>query len=179
LDKDTSGLMVVAKNDAAHQALSIQLAGRTMGRIYHAVCLGIIKKDAFTVNLPIGRHPVNRQKMAVTKTSPWKPPGDTLPPGIRQAITHVRVQEYLPTNKPRFTSIEARLETGRTHQIRVHMAFAGHPVWGDAVYGGEKQPKLNSKPPSRQMLHASRLVLVHPRTSVEMGFDCPHQFCLE
>jgi 23S rRNA pseudouridine1911/1915/1917 synthase len=170
LDKDTSGLMVVAKNDAAHQALSTQLAKRTMERAYHAICLGTIKKEAFTIDLPIGRHPYIRQRMAVRKSEL----GGGLSPGARQAITHIKILGYLPAHKPRFTVIEARLETGRTHQIRVHMAHIGYPILGDTLYGPEKQPVKTTG----QMLHAKRLALVHPSTGEKMLFeiDFPENF---
>lgn len=152
LDKDTSGLMVVAKNDTAHQSLSRQLADRSMVRIYHALCLGVMKREPFTINQPIGRHPVNRQKMAVR-------------PGARQGVTFVRVLQHLPEHKPKFTLVEARLETGRTHQIRVHMAFIGFPVLGDRLYG----PEINNI--EGQMLHATRLELVHPVLNEKMVFE--------
>ncbi|MCL2604383.1 MAG: RluA family pseudouridine synthase [Defluviitaleaceae bacterium] len=202
LDKDTSGLLVAAKNDAAHRALCAQLADRTMVRIYHAICLGVIKKEAFTVNAPIGRHPANRQKMAVRNMIglsggnftmgapngslplgvsngdlPSGIPSGSLPSGVREAVTHIRVLERFPVHKPRFTYIEARLETGRTHQIRVHMAHIGHPILGDTLYGPEKQPpKINGCHPSGyhpqgQMLHAKRLELIHPSTGKEMVFE--------
>jgi len=174
LDKDTSGLMVVAKNDAAHQSLSAQLADRTMGRIYHALCLGVVKAQAFTVDFPIGRHLRDRQKMAV-----WVPAANAVtlaaPVGYRSSVTHFTVLEYLPNDgkKPRLTKIEARLETGRTHQIRVHMAHKGFPIWGDAVYGPDKQPCIHGYQPDAQMLHAKRLTLMHPRTGALMEFEAP------
>jgi 23S rRNA pseudouridine1911/1915/1917 synthase len=146
---------VAAKNDAAHQALSAQLADRTMERTYRAICLGTIKKEAFTVNQPIGRHPVHRQKMAVR-------PGHG-----RNAITHCKVLEHLTAHTPRLTLLEARLVTGRTHQIRVHLAHIGHPILGDTIYGPEKQPfKTNG-----QVLHAVQLALVHPATGETMEFE--------
>jgi len=174
LDKDTSGLIVVAKNDAAHQSLSTQLADRTMGRIYHAFCLGVVKEQVFTVDLPIGRHLRDRQKMAV-----WAPAANAVslaaPTGYRPSTTHFSVLEYLPDDgkKPRLTKIEARLETGRTHQIRVHMAHKGFPIWGDTVYGPDKQPRIHGHQPDVQMLHAKRLTLVHPRTGKSMEFESP------
>jgi 23S rRNA pseudouridine1911/1915/1917 synthase len=141
--------MVAAKNDAAHLSLSAQLTGRSMGRFYKAICLGTVKKDKFSVNLPIGRHPVDRQKMAVR------------PKQGRNAITFITVLERLPAHQPRFTLIEARLETGRTHQIRVHMASAGHPVKGDAVYGASRET-------GGQILHAKKIIFVHPRSAEEI-----------
>ena len=158
LDKDTSGLLVAAKNDTAHQALSEQLANRTMKRVYRTLCLGRLKprddKPTITVNAPIGRHPVHRQKMAVREAG-------------RNAVTHFTVLGYLPNEKPRFTYLEARLETGRTHQIRVHLAYLGFPVLGDVTYGPEKQPcKTNG-----QILHALQLGLIHPTTKEPMVFE--------
>jgi len=155
LDKDTSGLMVVAKNDNAHQALAAQLASREMGRVYQALCIGKVKEDYQVVNVSIGRHPTDRKKMA---------------PGIkshsvksRDAVTYVTVHERLH----RFTLVEAQLETGRTHQIRVHMAYIGHPVLGDDVYGPKKQPfGLEG-----QILHAKALRLRHPSTGEIMDFE--------
>ncbi|MCL2203626.1 MAG: RluA family pseudouridine synthase [Defluviitaleaceae bacterium] len=163
LDKDTSGVLVAAKNDAAHVSLSAQLAQRTMGRIYYALCLGVVKKEALAVRLPIGRHPVHRQKMAVRNL----PLGNPLPPGVRHAVTHIKTLAYLPAHKPRFTFIEAQLETGRTHQIRVHMAHLGHPILGDTLYGPERQPLKTD----RHMLHAAKLKLIHPATGEAMVFE--------
>ena len=156
LDKDTSGLMVVAKNDAAHQSLAMQLASQEMGRTYYALCVGRIKLDSQRVDVPIGRHPVNRIKMAPITNGRGK---------ARDAVTHITVLERLP----RFTLVEARLETGRTHQIRVHLAYVGHPVLGDPLYG----PKKPAFGLDAQVLHAKRLVLRHPTTSEEMTFEVP------
>ena len=154
LDKDTSGMMVVAKNDAAHQGLAAQLADKSMVRIYHAVCCGTLKHDKMRIEAPIGRHPVNRKKMAIV-TEPGK--------RARPAVTYVEVLERLGKH----TLIAARLETGRTHQIRVHMAHVGHPVLGDTVYGGS-QPDLGG-----QMLHAAQLSFIHPATGETMTFTAP------
>jgi 23S rRNA pseudouridine1911/1915/1917 synthase len=171
LDKDTSGLMVAAKNDDAHRSLSGQLAARTVRRVYNAVCLGVIKTDGFTVDQPIGRHPVHRQKMAVRQTKKGMPKSnvsnESLPSGVRQAITYVKALDRLPTDKPRFTLCEARLETGRTHQIRVHMAYMGYPVLGDTLYGPEKQPYKTDG----QVLHAAGLGFTHPLTGEAMAFE--------
>ena len=156
LDKDTSGLMVVAKNDAAHHSLAEQLANREMGRIYQALCIGRVKEDTQQINIPIGRHPVDRKKMAPITNFGSKG---------REAVTHIRVLEHLP----RFTLVEARLETGRTHQIRVHMAYINHPVLGDPLYGPKKQP-FNLE---GQILHAKALKLCHPTTGAEMNFETP------
>jgi len=156
LDKDTSGVMVVAKNDAAHQSLSTQLANRQMGRVYQAVTIGRVKTETQTVNIPIGRHPIDRKKMAVFTRHDGR---------CREALTHLTVLEQFS----RFTLLQARLETGRTHQIRVHLAHIGYPVLGDVVYGPKKQP-FNT---DGQVLHAKLLILRHPRTGEEMVFDAP------
>jgi 23S rRNA pseudouridine1911/1915/1917 synthase len=152
IDKLTSGLIVMAKNDVAHQSLSAQLKAHTARRTYLALVEGNIKQEEGTVNAPIGRHRLDRKKMAVTS-------------GGRAAITHWRVLMRYGD----FTLVEARLETGRTHQIRVHLASLGHPVAGDTVYGPAK-PKLGLK---GQALHAARLTLRHPRTGEEMTFAAP------
>jgi 23S rRNA pseudouridine1911/1915/1917 synthase len=152
LDKDTSGLLVVAKNDAAHASLSKQIAERSMKRIYAAIVHGNIREDELTVDKPIGRSRHDRKKMAVD-------------PGGRNAITHVKVLQRFGE----FTYIECSLETGRTHQIRVHMASIGRPVAGDIVYG-PKKPRLHE---SGQLLHARELRLRHPETSELMVFKAP------
>jgi 23S rRNA pseudouridine1911/1915/1917 synthase len=153
LDKDTSGLIAAAKNDRTHRHLAAQLADHSMRRIYRAVVLNNIKRDRFTVDLPIGRHPADRKRMAVIADSAKK---------SRNAVTHVTVLERFGL----FTLIEARLETGRTHQIRVHMAHMGHPLLGDTIYGPERQP-YNIE---GQILHAQSLRLTHPATGEEMEF---------
>jgi len=157
LDKDTSGLLVVAKNDAAHQSLAAQLAAREMGRMYYALCIGRVKQDNMRIDAPIGRHPVDRKKMAVI--APHKG-GKS-----REAATNIAVLEHMP----RFTLVEARLETGRTHQIRVHLSHINYPVLGDLVYGPEKQP-FNLE---GQILHAKELSLRHPSTGLAMSFESP------
>jgi 23S rRNA pseudouridine1911/1915/1917 synthase len=154
IDKDTSGLLVAAKNDAAHQALAEQLAAHTMERVYQAVCIGVIKADALTIDEPIGRHPADRKKMAVVKSDRHKK---------RNAITHITALQRFK----KFTLIEARLETGRTHQIRVHMSHIGCPLLGDTVYGPKKQP-FNTE---GQILHAKTLGFTHPATGEQMVFD--------
>ena len=149
IDKLTSGLIVVAKNDMAHASLAAQLKEHSARRTYIAIVDGNIKEDRGTVDAPIGRHPVDRKRMAVVKDG-------------RDAITHWRVLErYGP-----YSLIEARLETGRTHQIRVHMAHIKHPVAGDTVYGCVK-PRLGL---DGQALHAARLELTHPSTGERMTF---------
>ena len=150
IDKDTSGLLVCAKSDAAHRGLSEQLAEHSVTRRYRAVVFGKLKDDSGRIDAPIGRDPKNRLRMAVV-------------PGGKNAVTNYRVLTYMNG----FTEIEARLETGRTHQIRVHMTSIGHPLLGDTVYGPAKQPyKLNG-----QMLHAGILGFVHPVTGQYMEFE--------
>ncbi len=150
IDKDTSGVLVVAKNDMAHISLAEQIKKHTVNRIYVAIVEGRIKDDEGTINLPIGRHPVERKKMAVVQNG-------------RNAVTHYKVLERYEKN----TYIQAKLETGRTHQIRVHMAYIGHPLVGDPVYGFKKQRfKLNG-----QALHAKTLGFIHPATGEYMEFS--------
>lgn len=165
IDRDTSGLICIAKNDAAHLSLAAQLKEHTMHREYRMINVGGFREDCGTVDAPIGRHPVDRKKMAVI-----------LPDGgrttrSRSAVTHWRVLERFGG----FTYSEAVLETGRTHQIRVHMAYIGHPIMGDVTYGGGRTAfeKHNAPLIPGQMLHAGALVLVHPRTGVEMHFASP------
>jgi 23S rRNA pseudouridine1911/1915/1917 synthase len=153
IDRDTSGLVIAAKNDLAHQALAEQLQDHSLYREYEAVCVGNLRQDSGTVDAPIGRHPVDRKRMAVDKT------------GGRQAVTHWMVLERYSG----YTHIQCRLETGRTHQIRVHMAFLGHPLLGDTVYGAKKPyPGL-----AGQCLHARRLSFVHPRSGERVTVECP------
>lgn len=152
IDKDTSGVLVIAKNDMAHRSLAEQIKEHTVKRVYVALVEGIIKQDNGTVDMPIGRHPVERKKMAIIKNG-------------RNAVTHFTVMERFKNT----TIIEARLETGRTHQIRVHMAYLGHPLVGDPVYGYKRQ-KYNLK---GQMLHAKTLGFIHPRTGEYMEFSSP------
>ena len=170
LDKDTSGLMVVAKNDAAHLGLAAQLADYTVRRVYGALCCGVVARDKVKIDAPIGRHPVNRQKMAVmtryTSRHSDIPRHSGLDPessqSARHAVTYVEVLQRFAKH----TLISARLETGRTHQIRVHMAHIGHPVLGDATYGGATPPFAQQG----QVLHAAELGFVHPVTGEEMAF---------
>ncbi len=152
IDKMTSGLLVVAKNDMAHNALAAQLKEHTVSRRYYAIVEGNLKEDRGTVDAPIGRHATDRKRMAVVKNG-------------RNAVTHWRVLLRFGA----FTWIEAQLETGRTHQIRVHMAYIKHPVAGDTVYGPDK-PKLGL---DGQALHAHALQLIHPRTGEKMEFFAP------
>ena len=160
IDKDTSGLLVVAKNDAAHRALSEELGYHGIEREYHALVRGGFKESAGTVNLPIGRHPVDRKKMAVIKGGE----------GAREAMTHYEViRSY-----GQVSYLKLRLETGRTHQIRVHMSHLGHALLGDEVYGGAKTLFEKQHAPlfDGQILHARRLSLTHPRTGERMTFEC-------
>ena len=160
IDKDTSGLLVVAKNDFAHNALAEQLKTHTVRRVYHAVALGNFREEEGTVNKPIDRHPVDRKRMAICRAGEG-----------RDAVTHYRVLERFGA----FTYLECRLETGRTHQIRVHLSSLGHPLLGDPVYGGDgTQFQARHKGPfAGQFLHAAALTLNHPRTGEEMTFHAP------
>ncbi|MBR5991261.1 MAG: RluA family pseudouridine synthase, partial [Clostridia bacterium] len=153
IDKDTSGLLVVAKNDATHQKLAEQIKEHSFTRCYKAVVHGNIKDDEGTIDAPIGRSPKDRKKMAVTDKN------------SREAVTHFKVLERFKD----YTYIECKLETGRTHQIRVHMAYRGNPVAGDTLYGPKNTPKdLNG-----QCLHAYKLGFVHPKTDEYMEFEAP------
>ena len=153
IDRDTSGLLIVAKNDFAHQSLSAQLADRSLSRVYEAVVHGGFRADSGTVNAPIGRHPVDRKRMAVTEKN------------SRHAVTYWEVIERYAG----FTHIRCKLETGRTHQIRVHMAHIGHPLLGDMVYGAGKPEKGLEG----QCLHARTLKFIHPRTGEHMELTSP------
>lgn len=161
IDKDTSGLLVVAKNDAAHRALSEELGYHGIEREYHALVRGGFKEQSGTVDLPIGRHPIDRKRMAVIKT------GD----GAREAVTHYEVI----SSYGQITYLKLRLETGRTHQIRVHMSHLGHALLGDEVYASTKTlfEKQHAPLLDGQILHAKRLILTHPRTGERMTFECP------
>lgn len=159
LDKDTSGLLVVAKNDKAHNFLANQLLDHTMHRSYLALVNGIIMEDKGEINLPTGRNPNNRLKMMVSKTN------------SKEAITYFKVLERF--NK--YTLVECNLKTGRTHQIRVHMSYIGHPVEGDPLYCNKTTNKLYH---DGQLLVAYKLTLIHPTTHEEMTFkiDIPDYF---
>ena len=154
IDMDTTGSLVVCKNDTAHQSLSAQLKEHSIQRVYEAIVHGILKEDTGCIDAPIGRHPTERKKMS-TQTR-----------NGREALTHYRVLERFGA----FTHIQCRLETGRTHQIRVHMASIGHPLLGDTVYGPKKCPfpKLIG-----QTLHADTLGFIHPGTGEYMEFHAP------
>ena len=153
IDRDTSGLIIAAKNDFAHLALAGQLQDHSLYREYEAVAVGGFQEDAGTVSAPIGRHYSDRKKMAVDRLRG------------REAITHWTVLERFSG----YTHLQCRLETGRTHQIRVHLASIGHPLLGDTVYGAKKPyPGL-----AGQCLHAKRLSFVHPRTGERVTVECP------
>ncbi len=153
IDRDTSGLIIAAKNDRAHLALAAQLQDHSLARTYEAVAVGGLREDSGTVDAPIGRHPVDRKKMAIDRKNG------------REAVTHWSVLARYPG----YTHVECRLETGRTHQIRVHLASIGHPLLGDVVYGAKKPvPGL-----AGQCLHARRLRFVHPATGETVELECP------
>ena len=158
IDKDTSGLVIAAKNDSAHLSLAAQLSSRTLTREYDAVVRGALKNDMGTIDAPIGRHPTDRKRQAVTAAH------------SRPAVTHYEIV----TVYNGYTHVRCRLETGRTHQIRVHMAHIGHPVVGDAVYG-RKKPEFGLP---GQCLHARKLKFIHPSTNepVELFADLPVYF---
>lgn len=177
IDKDTSGLLVVAKNDAAHNALSAQLKTHTVSRVYYAICVGNLKDDNGTIDLPLGRNPSDRKKMAVFPKGSVSE-GKTGTAAIREAVTHYTVLERFPVGRKwgqSFTLVKCELETGRTHQIRVHMASQGHPLLGDPVYGGDNTQFGKNHPAliHGQCLHAGELSFIHPRTGREVGFTCP------
>ena len=153
IDKDTTGVLIVCKNDKAHNALAEQLKEHSIARKYRAIVCGNLKEDEGTVDAPLGRHPQDRKKMAIVRN------------GGKRAVTHYRVLERFGS----YTYIECRLETGRTHQIRVHLASLGHPLLGDEVYGRAKSPfKLEG-----QTLHAMVLGFIHPTTGKYMEFEAP------
>ena len=159
IDKDTSGLLAVAKNDLAHAVLASQLKDHTMARTYEAIVCGSFREDSGTVDAPIGRHPTDRKRMCVTQRN------------SKDAVTHWEVVKRYRG----YTHIRCRLETGRTHQIRVHMAYIGHPILGDTVYG-HKKPELGQ---DSQCLHAGALCFRHPRDGrpVMVFAPLPEYFC--
>ncbi len=152
IDKDTSGLMVVAKNDDAHQHLSKQLTDKTMTRVYHAIVHGQVYPDEFNIDAPIGRDPNNRQNMTVTDKN------------SKPALTSVYVLHRYNTA----TLVACHLKTGRTHQIRVHMQYINHPLFNDPKYGQRKDEKTG------QLLHAKKLAFIHPKTKMPLEFECEY-----
>ena len=155
IDMDTTGAIIACKNDIAHQSLAKQLQVHSITRKYEAIVYHNLQEETGTIDKPIGRHPVHRKKMAVVQPEKGK-----------RAVTHYRVLSHL---NHKFNYIECQLETGRTHQIRVHMASLGHPLLGDTVYGSSKNPyHLHG-----QALHAMILGFVHPRTGEYMEFTAP------
>ena len=153
IDMDTTGLLIVAKNDFAHRHLSEQLKDHSLSRTYECIVRGGFRQEEGTVDAPIGRHPTDRKRMAVTDKN------------SREAVTHWKVLG----SYGQYTHVQCRLETGRTHQIRVHMAHIGHPIAGDPVYGIRK-PELGL---SSQCLHARKLRFIHPRTEEAVELSCP------
>ncbi len=158
IDMDTTGSLLVCKNDFTHNHIAEQLKVHSITRVYHAIVHGVIKDDEGTINAPIGRHPIDRKKMSINHKNG------------KEAVTHYKVLKRFKN----FTYIECRLETGRTHQIRVHMSSIGHPLLGDSVYGPAKSPyKLQG-----QTLHAKTIGIIHPRTEeyVEVNAPLPEYF---
>lgn len=154
IDMDTTGVLIACKNDKAHNAIAEQLKVHSITRKYYAIVHGVLKEDTGTVNAPIGRHPVDRKKMSINEKNG------------KEAVTHYRVLRRFR----RFTFVECQLETGRTHQIRVHMASIGHPLLGDQVYGPAKVPFSGLQ---GQTLHAGVLGIIHPSTGEYMEFTAP------
>lgn len=154
IDMDTTGVLIVCKNDKAHNAIAEQLKVHSITRKYYAIVHGVLKADTGTVNAPIGRHPVDRKKMSINEKNG------------KEAVTHYQVLRRFR----RFTFVECQLETGRTHQIRVHMASIGHPLLGDQVYGPAKVPFSGLQ---GQTLHAGVLGIIHPSTGEYMEFTAP------
>ncbi len=153
IDRDTTGSLIVCKNDRAHRLIAQQLKEHSVGRKYHAICCGVVKEDEGVIDRPIGRHPTERRRMAVNERCG------------KRAVTHYRVLKRFE----KYTYIECELETGRTHQIRVHMASIGHPILGDEVYGARKCPfRLEG-----QTLHAKTLSFAHPSTGERVEVDAP------
>lgn len=153
IDMDTTGSIIVCKNDFAHNAIAEQLKVHSITRVYHAIVHGVLKNDEGTINAPIGRHPIDRKKMSVNEKNG------------KEAVTHYKILKRFKN----FTYIECRLETGRTHQIRVHMSSIHHPLLGDAVYGPAKCPyKLQG-----QTLHAKTIGINHPRTGEYLEIEAP------
>ena len=156
IDKDTTGSVIICKNDNAHIKIAEQLKEHSINRVYHAICYGVIKEDEGDIDAPIGRSQIDRKKMAVVKS------------GGKEAFTHFRVLKRFEEDK--MTYIECRLKTGRTHQIRVHMAHIGHPLLGDEVYAPSRKSKFKT---NGQCLHAKTLGFIHPTTGEYVEVDAP------
>ena len=156
IDKDTTGSVIICKNDSAHQSIAKQLKEHSINRVYHAICHGVIKEDEGDIDAPIGRSPNDRKKMAVVYS------------GGKNAFTHFKVLKRFEQDN--YTYIECRLKTGRTHQIRVHMAHIGHPLLGDEVYASGKKSKLKT---NGQCLHAKTLGFIHPVSGEYIEVDAP------
>ena len=156
IDKDTTGSVIICKNDSSHQFIADQLKVHSINRVYHAICYGIIKDDEGDIDAPIGRSTTDRKKMAVVSS------------GGKNAFTHFKVLKRFEQDN--FTYIECRLKTGRTHQIRVHMAHIGHPLLGDEVYAPGRKSKFNT---NGQCLHAKTLGFIHPTTKEYLEIDAP------
>jgi 23S rRNA pseudouridine1911/1915/1917 synthase len=156
IDKDTTGSVIICKNDNAHQIIADQLKEHSINRVYHAICYGVIKDDEGDIDAPIGRSSTDRKKMAVVSD------------GGKNAFTHYKVLKRFEQDN--FTYIECRLKTGRTHQIRVHMAHIGHPLLGDEVYAPGRRSKFNT---NGQCLHAKTLGVIHPATKEYIEIDAP------
>jgi 23S rRNA pseudouridine1911/1915/1917 synthase len=161
LDKDTSGVMVVARTPWARMALSQQFKDRTVSKVYIALVCGIVRRDCFTVERPLGRHPTERKRMSVRSRHP------------RTAITHFHILERFCDVYAPITLLKAKPETGRTHQIRVHLAASGHPCLGDPLYGRAGEPNTTGWMRSGQGLHALKLAVNHPRTAQRLEFIAP------
>lgn len=169
LDKDTSGVMVIAKNDQAHQSLSKQFKRHEVKKVYVAIVKGRVKNDKGEILAPVGRHPVDRKKMAVIIPQPTGKKHLK----AREAITHYKVLRRLKDEKGnKYSLLELQILTGRTHQIRVHLNYLGHPIVGDKVYGGLKSKSANFVfYPARQLLHAKTLAFLHPTTKEYLKFS--------
>ncbi len=158
IDKDTTGSVIICKNDAAHQSIAAQLKEHSINRVYHAIVHGVIKEDEGTIDKPIGRSTNDRKKMAIVKDERTG----------KRAVTHYRVLKRFEEDK--MTYIECKLETGRTHQIRVHMSSVGHPLLGDETYGSGRKSKFKLQ---GQCLHAKTLGFIHPSTGEYVETDAP------
>ena len=167
LDKDTSGLMVIAKSDSAHRDLAKQFAAHQVKKTYLALVHGWLKKAQGTVNAPISRDPVRRARMTTRGTRANRPG--------RSAVTHWKVLQQIDGQHGKFSLLEVKIETGRTHQIRVHLASLGHPVVGDALYGAPRKIAGYGEPASleRNFLHAAAIQFLHPRTGKALAFEQP------